>query len=154
MNLCVSLVSLQVPLRGKKIPDGSHPRPAFPDPSIDITASCRGDTIADSLNGGSALRNSFHDMEALLPNLFRPSLLLVVFFFFFPFLFFFSPFPLTSMHTHTHNVPSLTYTCTCTHSRTQTPAQLFLGSRQGTEEGKLLGFGVGRRPHPTPAHRT
>ena len=69
-----------------------------------------------------------------------------------PFLSFFF---FSHVHAHAHaHVPSLTYTRTCMHSHTQSPAQLFMGSRQVSEEGKLLGSEVGCRPHPTPPHPT
>lgn len=149
MNLCVSLVSLQVPLRGKKIPDGSHPRPAFPDPSIDITASCRGDTIADSLNGGSVLRNSFHDMEALLPNLFRPSLLLVVFFFFFPLSFLFLPFS-SHVHAHAHAQRAVSHVHVYVHALTHTDTSSAFPRFQARDRGGKTAR-VRSRP-PSPPH--
>ena len=96
----------------------------------------------------------------LRTNLFRPSLLLpsflpsflLDFFFFFPFFF-------SHVHAHAHahaHAPSLMYTRTCTHSHTQSPAQLFMGSRQVSRGGKT--GGVRSRPpsppHPTPPHPT
>ena len=69
------------------------------------------------------LRNSFHDKEALLMNLFRPSLLLPSFWISPtpPFLSFSSPFSLTSMHTHTHtHVHTRRLSRTRVHARTHT----------------------------------
>ena len=100
----------------------------------------------------------------LRTNLFRPSLLPAFWIFFFFFLslsflfFFFFPFlsfSLTSMHTHTHTRRlSRTHVHACTH--TQSPAQLFMGSGQGSRGGKT--GGVRSRPpsppHPTPPHPT
>lgn len=154
MHLCVSLVSLPVPLRGKKIPDGLHPRPAFPDPSIDITASCRGDTIADSLNGGSVLRNSFQDMEALLTNLFRPSLLLGLFFsfsFFLSFLFL----PCSShvrahAHAHAHAQRAVSHGHVDAHALTHTDTSSALPRFQASDRGGETAR-VRSRP-PSPPH--
>lgn len=152
MNLCVSLVSLQVPLRGKKIPDCLHPRPAFPDPSIDITASCRGDTIADSLNGGSVLRNSFHDTEALLTNLCRPSLLLGCCCCCFSLLSFLL-FPFSShvhAHAHAHAQRAVSHVHVYVHALTHTDTSSAFPRFQASDRGGKTAR-VRRRP-PSPPH--
>ena len=95
----------------------------------------------------------------LRTNLFRPSLLLPSFLPSFLLDFFFFPFFFSHVHAHAHahaHAPSLMYTRTCTHSHTQSPAQLFMGSRQVSRGGKT--GGVRSRPpsppHPTPPHPT
>ena len=60
------------------------------------------------------------------------------------------------MHTHTHT-HTRRLSCTRVHARTHTHShQLSFSWVPGKcqEEGKLVGSGVGRRPHPTPPHPT
>lgn len=155
------------------------PQACFPEPIRRPHSLLRGDTITVSLNGGSVLRNSFHDMEARTNyNLFGPSLVPS----FFPSGFFvvavvvpvvvvvvvavvvvvppFLPpppffwggrFSLRSMHTHTRRF-SRTRVHACTHTHSTSSA--FHGVLAKCQRKELLGSGVGRRTHPTPPHPT
>lgn len=137
------------------------PQACFPGPVHRHHGLLRGDTIPDSLHGGSVLRNSFHDMEALLTNLsrpsssFPPSLLLDFLFFFLSFLF---SLLFSHVHAHAHaHVSSLTYTRTCVHAFTHTVTSSAFPAFQARDRGGKTARVRRRPPSPpysTPPHRT
>ena len=133
------------------------PRACFPGPVRRRHGLLGGDTITDSLNGGSVLRNSFHDKEALLMNLFRPSLLLPSFWISptptpsFPFLPPFLSRPCTRTRTRTCT-RAVSHVRASTHALTHTvTGSASRGFRASDRGGKTAR--VRRRP-PSPPHST
>ena len=100
----------------------------------------------------------------LRTNLFRPSLLPAfwIFFFFFPFpffpfffFFFFLSFLFLSRPCTRTRTRAVSHVHTYMHALTHSHQLSFSWvPGKGQEEGKLVGPGVGRRPHPTPPHPT